>query len=224
MVDKEDARLQRMGLTKLTERDTFVEHEEEWGVRSHLQEALKASNLMDKKPVGNFFETSATPDDRAYVSCHLPVPIVAIKAEAWRTGADGVPVKLELDSEYDWAMEEAAEWSREYLTVDEVTHKEKYTSFKHASDPETYSVPNYFEYIPTNVRSAEKKYKTKFLQRNKEEHDWLQMKFIKVFYMVLKCNLPLTNDQKIQQHYRKVHLLSNGASSVSYTHLRAHET
>ena len=63
--------------------------------------------------------------------------------------ADGVPVKLELESEYDWAMEEAAEWSKEYLTFDEVTHKEKYSPFRLASDPETYSVPNYYEYIPT---------------------------------------------------------------------------
>ena len=55
-------------------------------------------------------------------------------------------------------MEEAAEWSKEYLTTDEVKHKDKYSSFKHASDPETYSVPNYYEYIPANVRNAEEKY------------------------------------------------------------------
>ena len=94
MVDKEDAQLQRMGLTKLNEVDTFVEHEEEWDCRKGLQDALKASDLMDKKPVGNFFETSATPDDKAYVSCHLIVPIVVINAEAWRNSADSVPTKL----------------------------------------------------------------------------------------------------------------------------------
>ena len=66
-----------------------------------------------------------------------------------------------------------------------------------------------------NVRRAEKKYKTKFLQKNKEAHDWLRMAHIKVCYVVLKCNLPLMNDQKIQQHYRKVHLLPNGASSLN---------
>ena len=185
MVDQEDARLQRMGLTKLADKDLFVEHEEEWGLRNDIQNYLKASTLIDKKPIGNIIETSATPDDRAYVSCHLPVVVMAIKAEAWKTVASK-PVKLEIESQHDWAMEEAAEWNKEFLTVDEITVKEKYTSFKHASDPETYSVPNYFEYIPKNVRSAEKKYKTKFLQKNKEAHDWLRLNFIKISYVVLK--------------------------------------
>ena len=202
MVDKEDAHLQRMGLTKLTKDDTFVEHEEEWRERSHLQNALKASNLVEKKPAGNFFEISATPEDKVYVSCHLAVPVLVINAETLLGG-----VKIELEHEHDWAMEEAAEWNKEYLTFDEVKHKEKYSSFRYASDPETYSVPNYYEYIPANVRNAEEKYKTKFLQRNIEENEWLTLENIKVTYRTLKCNLPLISDQKIQHHYKKVHLL-----------------
>ena len=81
MVDKEEARLSRMGLTKLTNDDTFVEHEEEWEERNHLYESLKASRLVDKKPAGNFFEVAAPTDDKVYVSCHLSVPIVVIKAK-----------------------------------------------------------------------------------------------------------------------------------------------
>ena len=167
MVDQEDARLQRMGLTKLSTYDLFVEHEEEWDLRNDIQNNLRASTLIDKKPIGNIIETSATSEDRAYVSCHLPVVVMAIKADTWKTIA-GKQVKKEIDPQHDWAMEEVAEWSKEFLTADEITIKEKNISFKHASDPETYSVPNYFEYIPKNVRSAEKKYKTKFLNKNKE--------------------------------------------------------
>ena len=102
MVDKEGTRLLRMGLTILT-KDTFLEHEEEWAERDHLYEALRGSRLVDKKPAGNFFEIAAPTDDKIYVSCHLTVPILAIKAEAWRNNVDGVPVKLELEHEYDWA-------------------------------------------------------------------------------------------------------------------------
>ena len=81
MVDKGDAHLQRMGLTKLNKDDTFVEHEDEWRERVYLQNQIKASNLIDKKPVGNLFETSETPEDKIYVSCQLTVPIVVIEAK-----------------------------------------------------------------------------------------------------------------------------------------------
>ena len=215
MVDKEGSRLLRMGLTKLTKDDTFLEHEEEWDEREFLYEALRGSRLVDKKPAGNFFEIAAPTDDKVYVSCHLTVPILSIKAQAWQNNMDGTPVKLELEAEYDWAMEEAAEWSKEYLKFDEVSHKDKYSPFRLASDPETYSVPNYYEYIPADVRNAEEKYKTKFLEANYEDNDWLNLGNIKVTYMTLKCNLPLINDQKIQHHYKKVHLLPNGALSLN---------
>ena len=214
MVDQEDARLQGMGLTKLNNYDLFVEHEDEWDLRNNVQNNIKTSNLVDKKPVGNIIETSATSEDRAYVSCNLPTVMITIKAETYRTVA-GKQVKKEIDPQHDWAVEEVAEWSKEFLTADEITIKEKHLSFKHASDPETYSVPNYFEYIPKMVRSAEKKYRLKFFNKNKDAHDWLRMAHIKVYYVTLKCNLPLVNDQKIQQHYRKIHLLSNGASSLT---------
>ena len=116
MVDQEDARLQGMGLTKLSNYDLFVEHEDEWELRNDIQNNLKASNLIDKKPIGNIIETSSTSEDRAYVSCNLPTVVMAIKAEMWRTVA-GTPVKREIEPQHDWAMEEVAECSKEFLTL-----------------------------------------------------------------------------------------------------------
>ena len=34
MVDQEEVRLQKMGLTKLKGCDTFIEHEDEWGEKN----------------------------------------------------------------------------------------------------------------------------------------------------------------------------------------------
>ena len=48
-------------------------------------------------------------------------------------------------AEYDWAMEEAAAWNKEHMRFDELSHKNKFLTFRHASDPETYPVPDYFE-------------------------------------------------------------------------------
>ena len=54
MVDKEVQRLRKMGLTKLTKNDTFVEHEDEWGERKYLFDELVKSDLIvqEKKPKG----------------------------------------------------------------------------------------------------------------------------------------------------------------------------
>ena len=65
--------------------------------------------------------------------------------------------QVELNAEYDWAMEEAAVWNMEHMRFDELSHKDKYLTFRYASDPDTYPVPDYFEYIPSHVRNAEKK-------------------------------------------------------------------
>ena len=214
MVEKGDAHLQRMGLTKLGEKDTFVEHDDEWRERSFLQEKIKESNLVEKIPKGNLFEISETPEDKIYVPCHLPIQIMVIKGDYCQKENSDIQNLFTAEEQHDWAMEETAEWCKEYLTSDEIKHQDKISALNHASEPETYSVPNYYEYIPENVKKAEDKYKTKYVQKNIDEHDWLKTEHVKITYRVLKCNFPLSSDQKIQQHYRKVHLLSNGSFSL----------
>ena len=135
MVDKGDAHLQRMGLTKLGKDDKFIEHDDDWGTRSSLQDAIRESNLVERKPMGNLFEISETPDNKLYVPCHLLVPILRIKGDYCEEDKvlRGI---IDVEEQHDWAMEEAAEWSREYLTSDEIKHKDKISAFNHASDPE----------------------------------------------------------------------------------------
>ena len=100
--------------------------------------------------------------------------------------------EIELQAEYDWAMEEAAVWNMEHMRFDELSHKDKYLTFRHASDPDTYPVPDYFEYIPSNVRDAEEKYKKKSLNKHIGKYTNLTMKDIDISYRVLKCNMPLS--------------------------------
>ena len=48
-------------------------------------------------------------------------------------------------------MEEAAEWCKENITFDEIKGKNLMASFKVASNPETYAVSEYNEYILVHV-------------------------------------------------------------------------
>ena len=58
-----------------------------------------------------------------------------------KTTKDSEPAKkeelrrTELVAEYDWAMEEAVAWNKEHMRFDELSHKDKYLTFRHASDP-----------------------------------------------------------------------------------------
>ena len=50
MMEPEEYRLQRMGLSKLEERDTFLEHEDEWSEKKELYDELIKSELFASKP------------------------------------------------------------------------------------------------------------------------------------------------------------------------------
>ena len=109
--------------------------------------------------------------------------------------------KIELRAEYDWAMEEAAVWNREHMRFDGLSHKDKYLNFRHASDPDTYPVPDYFEYVPSHVRNAEEKYKKKSFDKHIEKYKNLKMEDITISYRMLKCNMPLYDEMEFVQPY-----------------------
>ena len=81
MVDREEARLKEMGLTKLNEKDLFLTHDDDWESRGTLHNDLKNSNLITKKPFGNYFEFEENSEDKEYIPCHLMIPVVVIKTK-----------------------------------------------------------------------------------------------------------------------------------------------
>ena len=160
---------------------------------------------------GEPFEVAENPGDKDYVPCHLPIQILFISATyKKRTSLN----PTEIPKEYTWAMEEAAEWCKEYITSEEVKGKNAFTALKIASDPETYAISNYSEYIPINVLNAQDKYKQIYLDKHTEAHKDLKLHHITVEYRVFKCNKALTNNQKVESYYRRVHLLPKGVGSL----------
>ena len=65
-----------------------------------------------------------------------------------------------------------------------------------------------------NTFNAEEKYKKIFYDRHIGNHSGLKMSNIQIQYRVFKCNTALTNNQKVESHYRRVHLLPKGCSSL----------
>ena len=94
MVEPEDIRLQRMGLSKLEGADGFIDHEDEWDERKKMNDNLVASELFATKPKDPYFEIEENPGDKVYISCHLPIPGLIISA----TGFQQIKIKIYLKS------------------------------------------------------------------------------------------------------------------------------
>ena len=212
MTETEEIRLQRMGLSKLGETDRFLD-EEDWEEKNTLFEELKKSELLEKKPTTAPFEVVENPGDKDYIPCHLPIPVLKIVGTVINKLSSSNKYK-NITAEYTWAMEEAAEWCKEYITFDEIKGKNTYAPLKIASDPETYAVSNYNEYIPVHVINAEEKYKQIYLNKHSAEHKDLKMDDIHITYRILKCNYALQRNQEVEGHYKKVHLLPKGYNSL----------
>ena len=125
MVDQEEVRLQKMGLTKLEGCDTFLEHEDEWGEKKYLHDELVKSDILETKPKGTYFEIAENPGDKQSIPCHLIIPVVVLQATIKNNLSANLSQLLDdqdikIEAEYMWAMEEAADWNKEYMTFDEI--------------------------------------------------------------------------------------------------------
>ena len=192
MTEPDEARLQRMDLSILQERDSYLDHEDDFDKKSKAHAGLMTSEDlgMIKPKEGPYFEIETNPGDKFYVSCHLPVPVLIINARCKKKTS---LTKFDnLEEEYTWAMEEAAEWCKLHLTYDEIKVKNMINPLKVASDPEVYALSNYFEYLPTQVKSAEEKYKKHFVKKYEKTHT-ITTSDVTVIYRVFKCNTALLN-------------------------------
>ena len=146
--DSEDMRLQRMGLVQLPDdSDNEVVAEDNFKERGELYEALKGSELTDNKAfIGSktAFETTEYNSDRQCVPCYLPVPIVKLSGvipnKLSRSKSDKYIHSGEVLA---WAMEETADWCKEYTTFDTVKGRDMMQNMKVASSPETYATVSY---------------------------------------------------------------------------------
>ena len=214
MTETEEIRIQRMGLAQLPEVTTYlIVDDEDYTQKNTLFESLKESTIVEKKPTKALFEIAENPGDKDYIPCHLPVPVLRIEGTILNKLSVSNKIK-KVDPHHTWAMEEAAKWCKEYITFDEIKGKNLMAPFKIASDPETYAVPNYNEYIPIHVINAEEKYKQIYLNKHSETHKDLKMDDIHISYRILKCNFSLQRNQEVEGHYKKVHLLPKGYNSL----------
>ena len=213
MSESDEIRIQRMNLSTFpTPATDEIIDDEDYVKRNELYEALKSSDIADNKPHGTAapFEVAENNSEADYIPCHLPIPILKIEGTMVNKQSRSAPVK-KVPIQYAWAMVEAAEWCKENVTFDEIKGK-NYTNFKVASNPETYPLPEYNEYVPNQVINAAEKYKQKYLDAYKDSFHGLKIDDIHITYYMIKCNFALKRPMSVDPHYKKVHLFPNANS------------
>ena len=146
---------------------------------------------MESKPPHNrYFEREelTTPYN---IKCYLVVPVIKLSAVVTRGNTDGTDKRI--PAEYTWAMIEAAEWSKKQLHYEEIKVKGSSNKVKYASSPETYSVPEYYEYIPVQVKNAEPIFKQKFFVKHKGNNARLTLEMITCSFIMFKCNFDMVD-------------------------------
>ena len=150
MTESDEMRLQRMGLVQLpdTKTDEAV-GEENFTLRAELYGKLKNSALTDKKSFTGTkaaFEIADYNSDRQFVPCFLPIPVLKISGMyPNKLSKSSRDKNIHVDEMVSWAMEEAAEWCKEYTTFDTIKGRDmmqdmKAVSYTHLTLPTICSV------------------------------------------------------------------------------------
>ena len=85
---------------------------------------------------------------------------------------------------------------------------------KVASSPDTYAVPQYFDYVSINVRNATATFKESYYQKHIGTNATLTREMITVIFVTFKCNLQLIDTDHVTEHYSNVHGIDGGASAL----------
>ena len=85
---------------------------------------------------------------------------------------------------------------------------------KQASNKENYSVTEYNNYVPTEVRDASDEYKELYYTKYRPANDRLNKTMIDVTYTSFKCDLAMQEQEEIDDHIRNVHGVEYGVNSM----------
>jgi len=163
---------------------------------------LAQTGTTDKPDAEEWFRTEKGTSSTSAVRCHVCIYIIKIQATVTKGNNDNSDKRLQ--DEYYLCKEETGAWAVENLVTSGGDHK-KATHLKHAANPDTYSVPKYYEYIPNNVINSAKKYIQLFFTKHKPRNAKLTKEMCTSSFVSFKCDLEMDEEGYIDEHFREVH-------------------
>ena len=174
----------------------------DWDRKLILHEAIKASDQTDKPKGDELWATQkgSVPNSTA---CNMMVNIARLSAVVIGGGAAGAD--KDLDEVFYICKEETAVWTKKYITFSEGDSKNN-QHLKQASSKESYSVPSYTAFVPTQVKDASDKYINMYYNKYKRANVKLTKAMINIAFSSFKCGLHMTEQDEIDHHFDDVHL------------------
>jgi hypothetical protein len=128
----------------------------QWPKREVLHAAILATDQPNKPTSNPLWRTAAGANLVTAVKCNMGIHIIKLSAVIPGGNANGTDKAL--PPEYYICKKETGVWTLKYVTTSEGDHKSN-SHLKQASNKENYSVTEYNNYIPTEVRDASNEYK-----------------------------------------------------------------
>ena len=194
------AQLEAMGLEEKRTDIDEVPTLSSWPRKAILHAAVKAQNTVDKPRVDKIFRYARGNTVSTAVRCNMGIHIIKIQASV-TTGNEDI---VELPDEFYLCKEETGVWTMKYLTSAKGTHKHN-AHLKHASDVQTYSIPDYNEYVPTEVLNAAEKYKALYQIKYGGDNPTLTKEMMTFTFISFKCDVAMEEDGFIAEHVKEVH-------------------
>ena len=133
--------------------------------------------------------------------CNFPITMVKYKGQfpAVGTGAaHSVPEATYMFFEDQW------KWNKKYLTHN-FTNPEKRRGTIVASNPDSYSVTNYYACIPESVMKSSV-YKEMYMQKYKTSHPEINAARVREEFYAFKCNAEVTDQIDYNEHLSLIHI------------------
>ena len=146
-----NSQLETIGLEPLRPQEDEKPKFSDWPRKATLHAAIKAQNQTDKPTVDEMWRIAKGNSVVSSVYCNMGIHIIKIQAVVTGGGVGGTDKPL--PDEFYLCKEEMGVWTIKYLTTSEGPHKQN-AHLKQASQKDNYSVPDYNNYVPTQVMGA----------------------------------------------------------------------
>ena len=116
--------------------------------------------------------------------------------------------------------EKLAVWIKKWMMLSNA-EADGFTHLLVAALKTAYTIPNYEDYLPIQVKENYDQFIGEFISRHKKANPTLHRDHISIFFSTLICGLDLFDPEQIAHHYKEVHGLERGISSLGHSGVAA---
>ena len=201
--------LRSMDLQEKTNNDEVLSYAQ-W-IRKEAIHVLAKNSYQSDKPLddGDWWRYALNCEGgtAAIPKCHLLIAVARLKAYIPQGGRANTD--LDMPEEGFLVKKKLAEWSKKQMFFTKAVEKD----YKHMEVPAltaSYSVQNYDGYVPIPILDA-----IEFIAKHIADVPKLKKEHITVSFSVVKCGLPLAEEEQVMYHCKQIHGLDEGITSLS---------